>query len=417
MPRMDSFWTDLRHAVRIMRKNPVFTMAAVAMLAIGIGINAIVFSVTNAALFKGFPLVDGNDRILYISNNGKCCVSYPDFEDWRAQATTFTDMALVHGLGITLTDGPGFPEDYTVTEVTSNTFGLVRQKPILGRDFTPSDEIPGAAPVVILRYSFWERRFAKDPNVVGRIVRLNGVPTSVIGVMPRGFSFPQNQDLWVPLVPTPEVRRRDRRNTWFVFGRLSEGATLESARVEMDTIGQRLALAWPASNASLRPEVRTFEEFFIGESAALIYKAMVGAVGFVLLIACANLANLLLARGAGRSHEMALRVALGAGRWRIVRQLLMESVVLASLGGFFAWWLVRFGVPMYALVVGGSGISDELGSWFDEVLDYSIDYRVVLYLVAITVGTGVAFGLAPALRLSRVQRQRRVEGGRTRRHV
>ena len=398
---MDSFWIDLRQAVRTMRKNPGFTLAAVAMLAIGIGVNAIVFSVTNAALFKGFPLVEGNDRILYISNNGKCCVSYPDFEDWRAQAATFDDMALVHGLGITLTDGAGFPEDYTVTEITSNTFGLVRQQPVLGRDFTPADEVPGAAPVAILRYSLWERRFAKDPNIIGRTLRLNGVPTTVIGVMPRGFSFPQNQDLWVPLVPTPDVNRRDRRNTWFVFGRLSEAATVESARTEMTAIGERLARAWPASNASLRPEVRTFEEFFIGEGAALIYKAMIGAVGFVLLIACANLANLLLARAAGRSREMALRAALGAGRWRIIRQLLMESVALASLGGFFAWWLLRFGVPVYAQVVGASGISDELGSWFDEVLDYSIDYRVVAYLVAITVGTGVMFGLAPALRLSR----------------
>jgi putative ABC transport system permease protein len=413
LPRLESFWIDLRQAVHSTRKSPAFTAAAVAMLTIGIAVNAIVFSVTNAALFKGFPLVDANDRIVYISNNGKCCVSYPDFEEWRAQTKTLDDMALVHGLGITLTDGAGFPEDYTVTEVTSNTFGLVRQKPILGRDFTPADEIPGAVPVVILRYGFWERRFAKDPGIVGRIVRLNGVPTTVIGVMPRGFSFPQNQDLWVPLVPTPEIRRRDRRNTWFVFGRLSDGATVESARADMDTIGERLARAWPATNAALRPEVRTFEQFFIGENAALIYKAMVGAVGFVLLIACANLANLLLARTAGRSREIALRAALGASRWRIVRQLMIESITLAGLGGFFAWWLLRFAVPVYALVVGGSGISDELGSWFDEVLDYSIDYRVVLYLVAITVGTGMVFGLAPAVRLSRFDINETLkEGGR-----
>jgi predicted permease len=304
---MDSLWTDLRYAVRTLRQNPAFTLAAVAMLALGIGVNAIVFSVTNAALLKGFPLVADNDRLLYISNNGKCCVSYPDFNDWREQTTTFGDMALVHGLGTTLADDAGFPENYTVTEVTANTFGLVRQRPILGRDFTAADEKPGAAPVVILRHSFWETRFAKDPGVIGRLVRLNGVPTTVIGVMPRGFSFPQNQDLWVPLVPTPDVQRRDRRNTWFVVGRLSEGATVERARAEMETIGQRLAMAWPATNAALRPEVRTFEEFFIGESAALIYTAMVGAVGFVLLIACANLANLLLARGSAREREMARR--------------------------------------------------------------------------------------------------------------
>jgi len=141
---MDSLWADLRHAVRTIRTNPAFTAAAVAMLALGIGVNAIVFSVTNGALLKGFPLVDDNDRLLYISNNGKCCVSYPDFEDWREQTTAFEDMALVHGLGITLADDAGFPENYTVTEVTANTFGLAGQRPMLGRNFTPADEKPGA---------------------------------------------------------------------------------------------------------------------------------------------------------------------------------------------------------------------------------------------------------------------------------
>src|SRR4030095_6284306 len=160
---MDSLLKDVRQAVRTTEKSPAFAIAAVAMLAVGIGVNAIVFSVTNAALFKGFPLVAGNDRLLYISNNGKCCVSYPDFNDWREQTTTFDEMALVHGLGITLADDAGFRGNYAVTEITANTCGLVRQRPILGRDFTAADEKPGAAPVVILRYSFWETRFAKDP--------------------------------------------------------------------------------------------------------------------------------------------------------------------------------------------------------------------------------------------------------------
>jgi putative ABC transport system permease protein len=401
---MDSLLKDVRQAVRTTGKSPTFAIAAVAMLAVGIGVNALVFSLTNGALFKGFPLVAGNDHILYISNNGKCCVSYPDFNDWRAQTTMFDDMALVHGLGITLSDGAGFPEDYTVTEVTSNTFGLVRQKPVLGRDFTPADELPGAPPVVILRYSFWERRFAKDPGVIGRSVRLNGVPTTVIGIMPRGFSFPQNQDLWVPLVPTPEVMRRDRRNTWFVFGRLSDGATIESARAEMDTIGQRLARAWPASNASLRPEVRTFEEFFIGENAALIYRAMVGAVGFVLLIACANLGNLMLGRTAARRKELAIRTALGAGRGRLVRQIVTESLVLAAFGSalglMFAWWATRLFIR-----IGGDSIPRP-----DAV---AIDGRVMVFTLTIAVVAALLAGIIPALQASRpavVENLR--EGGR-----
>ncbi len=393
---------DVRFGTRMLWKNRGFTAVAIATLALGIGVNATVFTVTNATLFKGFPLVHRNDRILYMTTSRGCCVSYPDFEDWRAQAKSFEGMALVHGLGITFSDQSAFPQRYTVTEVSAETFKLIGQKPILGRDFGPSDESPGAAPVVILRYGFWERRFGKDPAIIGRTVRLNGAPTTVIGVMPRGFSFPQNQDLWVPLVPTPDVRRRDNHETWFVFGRLAEGVTIESARAEMEPIGKRLASAYPRTNQGFLPEVRNFREFFIGSNATIIYQAMWGAVGFVLLIACANLANLLLARAMGRSREISVRIALGAGRWRIIRQLLIESMMLSGLGGFLGWWIAKWGVRIYALAANGASISDETaGDWFDHILDYSMDYRVFAYLVAISIGTGILFGLAPALRLSK----------------
>ena len=290
----DDVRRDVQYAARTLRHSPAFTVIAILTIAIGIGVNAVVFTVTNAVLFKGFPLVERNDRLLYMTTGRGCCVSYPDFEDWRAQAASFEGMALVHGVPATVTDGNGFPERYDATEVSAGTFTLVGQQPILGRDFAPSDETPGAAPVVILRHGFWERRFGGDRNIIGRTVRLNGVPATVIGVMPAGFSFPQNQDLWVPLVPTPDVRQRDVRNTWFVVGRMRDGVTIESARAEMETIGRRLGEAYPRSNQgrNLVPYVVNFEEFFIGRNAALIYKAMWGAVGFVLLIACANLANL-----------------------------------------------------------------------------------------------------------------------------
>ena len=209
---------------------------------------------------------------------------------------------------------------------------LVGQKPILGRDFTPSDEMPGAAPVAILSYSFWERRYGKDPAILGQAVRINGTPTAVIGIMPEGFSFPQKLDLWVPLVPTPDVRKRDARDTWFVFGRVADGVTIEAARAEMETIGKRLERAYPATNQGFLPQVRNFREFFIFENEDVIYTSMWGAVGFLLLITCANLANLLLARAMERSREMSVRIALGAGRWRIIRQLLIESLMLSSVG-------------------------------------------------------------------------------------
>jgi predicted permease len=310
-------------------------------------------------------------------------------------------MALVHGVQQTFSDDDGFSESFDATEVTSNTFSLVGQKPILGRDFNAADDMPGAPPVVMLRYGFWERRYGKDPSVVGKVVRLNGVPTTVIGVMPPGFSFPQNQDLWVPLIPTPDVRRRDNHNNWFVLGRLADHASIDEARAEMAAIGNRLELAYPLTNKGFPVEALRFHEFFIGPNATLIYEAMIGAVGFVLLIACANLANLLLARGLTRSREMSVRLALGAARWRITRQLLVESVMISSLGGLVGFWLAKWGVRIFALAATGAGLSDQIaGTWFDQILDYSMDSRVFAFVTAISIGTGLLFGLAPARRLT-----------------
>jgi putative ABC transport system permease protein len=402
LPWMESWTADLRYAVRMMRKTPGFTATAVAMLAAGIGLNVIVFTVTNAVLFKGFPGVRDNDRLLYITALRSGGASYPDFEDWRAQAQSFQGMALVRGGRQTYSDGSsGFPETFDATAVTADTFRLVGQRPILGRDFASADEAAGAAPVVILRHGFWERRYGKDPSVVGRVVQVSGLPTTVIGVMPPGFSFPQNQDLWVPLVPTPDVRRRENHNNWFVLGRLNDGVTMESARAELAAIGERLEIAHPLSNKGFPVVGYRFHEFFIGPNATLIYQAMVGAVGFVLLIACANLANLLLARAMTRSHEVAVRLALGAARSRVVRQLLIESVMISSLGGFAGFWIAKWGVRVFALFATGAGLSDQIaGNWFDHIVDYSMDYRVFAFVVAVSIGTGLLFGLAPARRLS-----------------
>ena len=386
---------DIRLSLRNLAKNPGFAAVAVTMLAIGIGVNATVFTVTSAVLFKGFPLVAGNDRLRYISyRNSNCCVSYPDFLDWRAQSKSFDGMAIVHGVGIALTDSSGFPENLMGNENSSDVVKLVGAKPLMGRDFTAADEMPGAAPVAILNYGFWERRYGKDPAIIGRTVRMNGALTTYIGVMPQGFSFPQTVDVWVPLVQTPKVMSRENRDTWMVIARLAKGVTVETAQAEMDVIGKRLAAEYPVTNRELLPEIQTFTQFFIGPNAALIYGSMWGAVGFVLLIACANLANLLLARAIGRSREISVRIALGAGRWRIIRQLLIESLLLSGMGGFLGWWIAKWGVRSYALAMSNKS------SWL--VLDYSMDQRVLVYLIAISIGTGLLFGLAPALRLSKL---------------
>ena len=387
---------DLRSSFRTLLKSPGFTAVAVMMLALGIGVNATVFTVTNAVLFKGFPLVARNDRLAYIyASNGNCCVSYPDFEDYRAGAKSFEGMALVHGVGIVLNDASSFSENINGNENSADVFKLVGQRPLMGRDFTTADETPGAPPVAILNYGFWERRYGKDPAIIGRVVRMNGAPTTIIGVMPEGFSFPQNIDVWVPLMKTAEVvQRREKRDTWFAFGPLAEGATFENARAEIEGIGKRLSAAYPLTNKDYQPQVGHFHEFFIGSNATMIYGSMWGAVGFVLLIACANLANLLLARAMGRSREISVRIALGSGRWRIIRQLLMESLMLSGMGGLLGWWIAKWGVRAYELAMASKE------SWL--VLDYTMDYRILAYLIAISIGTGILFGLAPALRISRL---------------
>ena len=395
---IETFFRDVSYAVRALRKNPGFTAVAVMTLALGIGVNATVFTVTKAALFAGFPMVENNDRVLYLSSGRGCCLSYPDFEDWRAQAKSFTGMAIVYGALRIVTDKSGFAESYYATEVSADTFRVIGQSPFMGRDFNRSDDTPGAPPVAILAYDFWQRRFGKDPSVVGRTIRMNGAPATVIGVMPQGFPFPQKQDLWVPLIPTPEVRKREARDKWFAFGRLAPGATIAGARAEMEIIGRRLGAAYPLTNQgrNLLPFVQTFNEFFFFGNENEVYWSMWGAVGFVLLIACANLANLMLARALGRSREISLRIALGAGRWRIVRQLLIESLLLSGLGAVAGWWIAKWGVHAYEAADRGPGMS----SW--RILDYSMDYKVLAYIVAISGGTALLFGLTPALRISRL---------------
>ena len=404
---LDGVWWDVRYALRQLHQHPGFTAVAVAMLAVGIGVNAAVFTVTNGVLFKGFPSVVENDRVVYLDSprtETGCCLSYPDFEDWRTQATSFEDIAIANGLDLTLNDTTGLPETLYAVQVSTNAFKLIGQRPILGRDFTTSDEAPGATHVAILSYALWERRYGKDPAIVGRTIRMGGIPagsvsfrhassvltpTTVVGVMAPGVSFPFKETLWVPLVPTAMLQRREARGLWFAFGRLADGATIDSARIEMETIGHRLASSYPSTNQGIRPRVRTFKEAWAGPNATLIYGSLWGAVGFVLLIACANVANLLLVRATSRSREMTVRIALGAGRWRIVRQLLIESVLLSAMAGIAGWWLAAWSVRAYAVAEG-------LGTNFD----YAMDGRVLGYLVAISIGTGVLFGLAPASRLS-----------------
>jgi putative ABC transport system permease protein len=409
----DVVW-DVRYALRQFQQNPGFTAVAVTMLAVGIGVNTAVFTLINGIVFRGTPHIDATNRILYLGTSRG--VSYPDVQDWREQARSFDGQMAVVFMGGNRTrvdDQRGPSEMYDATQLSANAFRVLDQKPVLGRDFASSDEIPGAAPVMILSYHLWERRYGKDPGIIGQTVRINSTPaswgsvdmltstpTTVIGVMPPDFRFPLYRvDLWLPLVPTagmlfPHLDDRQSRNFMFAFGRLADGVTVQRARAEMEDIGRRLERTYPLTNRGVTPSVKTFQQAWVGPNAVVLYESMWAAVAFVLLIACANLANLMLAKAIGRSREMTVRIALGAGRWRIVRQLLVESVLLSSVGGLIGGVIAGWSVRAYNLVVTDPY---SYARW-----DYAIDQRVLVYLIGVSLMTGLLFGVAPAARLSRL---------------
>jgi predicted permease len=350
-------------------------------------LNLTVFTVVNTMLFRGFPQVKNNDRLLYMQErfpSGLCCMSYPDFEVWRSEAHSFEDMAFVDGGPITLSYGKGLPIDTSTAIVSANAFGLLGVKPARGRDFVPADEVPGAASVAILSYRFWESRLGKRPDIAGLAVRINGRSATIVGVMPEGFDFPEQENLWMPLAHTPELYRRGP-GYYMAFGRLRDGITAQEARTELETINRRLEVAWPATNRGVVPRVDTHSQFFIGPDVSVIYGSLWAAAWFVLLIACVNLTNLMLARTLGRWREFSTRIALGAGQWRMVRQILMESLTLASVAGAFGWLIARASVQTWAAATASRY----------QILDYTMDSRETLYLVATALATVILFSVAP----------------------
>jgi putative ABC transport system permease protein len=378
---------DLHFALRGLRRDRAFTVTSVATLALAIGLNVTVFAVMNAMLFRGFPLVKRNDRLVYMQERYPsqiCCMSYPDFEDWRAQAKSFEGIAFIAAKQITFSEGDERALDTPTTTTSVNAFGLLGVRPLLGRDFAPADEKPGAPPVAILSYRFWALRFDKRAEIVGHKVRIDNVPATVIGVMPEGFDFPMQRNLWMPLVHSAELQHRGPGG-YLAVGRLAEGVTVAGARAELETINRRLAAAYPATNRDVVPRVETYSQFFIGPNAPVIYGSLWAAAWFVLLIACANLANLTLARTLGRSREFSTRMALGAGHWRMVRQTFAESVLLASVGGALGWWIAKWSVRTWATATES----------LYQILDYSLDYRTFTYLIAISIAAALLFGLVP----------------------
>ena len=400
-------WQDIKYSVRTLLSNLGFTATAMLCLSMGIGLNGAIFSVVDGILLQPFPFSDP-DRIVSVEATQKRAigfgVSWLDFRDYQEQNRTLASMAAFGGRTLTIADGASEPARYLGSPVSSGLFALLGAKPALGRDFLPEDDRANAEPVVILSDELWRLRYHSDPSIVGRGISINGVPHTVIGVMAPGFMFPQIHRLWVPVARYYETSPRDNRSL-DVFARLKPGVSREQASADLQAIAARLAAAYPQQNEQWSVDARPLKEWMIPEDVELALLSMMGAVTLVLLIACSNVANLLLARASIRHREISIRAALGAGRLRIVRQLLVESMIIgvisAPLGIALAWVFLR---------LLDRGIPPDSIPYF---IRWALDARSLGYTIAVSLLTGVVFGLFPALQAARANLQDSLkEGGR-----
>jgi putative ABC transport system permease protein len=393
---IDALRFDARQAVRGLRRDPGFTIAAMSMLAVTFALNTTVFTIMGAMLYRGFPLVQRNDRLLYLQEPGRaglCCISYPDFERWRTQSRAFEQLAFVGSRPISLTDRTGVKTDLSARTVSPNTFSLLGVAPAYGRDFVAADEVPGAPQAAILSHQYWVRRFAKAFDVIGSTVEISGAPATIVGVMPEGFEFPSQVDLWMPVVQSADLFRRGLTPGGFIaVGRLRNGVAANEARAELETIGRQLATEFPETNRELTPRVIDYAEFNSGPDARTIWGSLWVGSCLVLLIACANVANLALVRSLGRRRELLTKLALGAGHVRMIRQAAMDAAVLTALSAVPAWWLVTWSVHLWATL-----------TWSrHQILDYSLGAGTLAYLGAITAISAALTSTAPMLRLWRL---------------
>jgi predicted permease len=405
--------SDVRFACRLLSKERAFAAASIVTLALAIGISNTVYTVINAMILRGLPVAHPG-RIVMVSdgspNNFALNASYKDVEDWRAATSSFDELAVYNSGMLTLSDDGRAPDVIGGSFVSSNIFRVVEEHPILGRDFLPSDDRPGAATVIMLGYGVWASRYGSDPSIVGKTIRMNFRPATIVGVMPPAFRFPLTDDLWVPLGSMIGLQREKRDIRPFrVAGRLRTVTSIGRASAEVAAVTERLGREHPDTNRTLRASLLPFT----GTVKYPMFMALLGAVAFVLLIACANVSNLLLARSDRRAHEIAIRTALGASRWRVVRQLLIESVLLASIAGAIGFVLSIGGVRTFAYAVSGINFP----YWYRD--NFTMDRTVFGFVCGVCLASAFLFGLIPALQLSRrdvnesIKRDTRTAAGRS----
>jgi len=388
----ESAWKDIVYGLRLLRKSPGFAFVAIAILALSIGVNTAIFSAVNAVLLARWPFPHP-DKIVFISEGtnarfGMSLVSVPNFEDYRSQQKTFDQLALWLSQSINLT-GQDRPERLIGSFVTTNFFDVFGSKPWMGRLFLPGEDQPGAPYVVILSHDAWQNRFGADPNILGRQITLNNESYSVVGVLPRGYRSPFESDVFVTAQHQTSYRRDRATRSLIMIGRVKQGTTLAQAKADLSTIAQRLAHEYPKENAGIGITVTDFRQI-LNQNVRMPLLVLMAAVALVLLIACANLANLVLARGLQRRSEMAIRTALGARRARIIRQLVSEAIPIALAGGLAGLLLAKLLLPLLTRIA---------PSTFQDV-KIVLDGRVLLFTSLLTLLTAVLFAIAPAVQLS-----------------
>ena len=409
---METFWQDLKYGVRMLARSPSFTAIAILTLALGIGANTVLFSVVNGVLLKPLPYLQPDSLVSLAESTAEfesSSISYPNFLDWQRANSTFSSIAAYRGDDFTIT-GQGETERVRVGMVSSAFFPILGVKMVAGRSFLPEEDRLGAAPVVLISAGLWHRKFGSDPGIVGKTITMNGTGYDVIGIVPGDFrleasNFDSIKDVFVPIEQNKDPMFRDRtvHPGTRAIGRLKPGVTLSAAKADMNQVARNLAATYPDADKGAGIHLMPLKEDVVGDVEPFLW-VLLGAVGFVLLIACVNVANLQLARSSARGREFAIRAALGAGQSRVVRQLLTESVLLGLAGGAIGLLLAGWGTRAAIRI---------LPETLPRAQGVGLDGRVLLFTALVSILAGVIFGLAPAIKTARPNIQQTLqESGR-----